>query len=87
MMAARHEDYVTIARQANRELWQAWLTLKGLQNEWNAQDLGNTLDLDENGENGHLNAAQVGAVVFDTANAIDTAVMQVGHSTNITNLL
>jgi hypothetical protein len=86
-MAARDEDFTTIVRQANRELWQAWLTLKSLQNEWNAQDYGNTLDLDEAGENGHLNAAQVGAVVFDTANAIDTAVMQIGHATNITNLL
>jgi hypothetical protein len=86
-MAARDEDYVTLVRQANRDLWEAWLVLKGLQNEWNAQDYGNTLDLDVSGDNGHLDATKVGAVVFDTANAIDTAVMQIGHSTNVTNLL
>jgi hypothetical protein len=86
-MAARDEEFTMITRQAAAQLWEAWLTLKGLQNEWNAQDYGNTLDLDVGGVNGHLSPSQVGAVIFDTANAIDTSVMQVGHSTNVTNLL
>lgn len=86
-MVARHDDYVTTVRQNAATLWNAWLNLIAAQEEWTAQDLGNTLDIDPNGENGHLTAVQVGAVVFDTANAINTAVMDIGHATNITNLL
>jgi len=85
----RQADYVTLVRQEARKLWESLNTLQSLQNEWNALDYGNTLT-DENafvGENAHLSAADVGAVVFDTANTIRTDVMAAGHATNVAKLL
>lgn len=83
----RPSDFVTEARQAARQLWQAHQRLEALQAEWNALDYGNTLDAAAfAGENAALNAAQVGAVVFDTANAI-RAVLSAGHATNMARLL
>jgi hypothetical protein len=42
-MAARDEEFTMITRQAATQLWEAWLTLKGLQKEWNAQAYGDNL--------------------------------------------
>ena len=83
---SRQSDYITIVRQKTRDLWSAWLDLKAMQEEWNALDYGTTL-ADFVGENEGLTAQQVGAVVFDTANAIDTLVMDIGHATNMAKLL
>jgi hypothetical protein len=85
-MAARDEEFTMITRQAAAQLWEAWLTLKGLQKEWNAQAYGDNLDLDAGGVNGHLDAVKVGAVIFATADAIET-VMLAGNATNVTDLL
>lgn len=88
----RKKDFKTKAREAARRLWGAYQELKGLQDEWNAQDYGNTLGTDVANPDGSgsehvgLAPAAFGAVVFDTANAID-AVMDSGHATNITNIL
>lgn len=85
---ARKSDYITQARQAARDLWNAEQTLLRLQAEWNAQDYGNTMTTDDfEGENAGLTTAQVGAVVFDTANAVNTLVLSIGHATNLTNVL
>lgn len=84
---ARKSDFITQARQAARNFWDAYHTFLKLQAEWNGQDYGSTLDSDDfTGENVGLTAANIGAVVFDTANAIKTS-MDAGHATNVTNIL
>jgi len=87
---SRQSDFVTLARQETRNLWNAWLELKSMQEEWNALDYANTLGDEDDafaGENEGLSASEVGAVIFDTANAIDTEVMDAGHATNMAKLL
>ena len=53
--------------------------------EWNALDYGTTLDAGE-GENAGIVRADVGAVVFGTADALRT-VLNSGHATNMAKLL
>lgn len=84
---SRQSDFVTLARQEARRLWEALNALEALQKEWNALDYGNTLGAEAfAGQNDHLNALQVGAVVFDTAAAI-RAQFDAGHATNVARLL
>ena len=83
--AARQSDYISEARTAVRQLWQAINTLKSLQREWTAEDYGNTLADGVNANLG-INRAAVGAAVFATADAIVT-VLDTGHATNLANLL
>lgn len=78
---ARTDDYVTEVRNYARMVWEGTNGLQSLQPEWNALDYGNTLP-DTQGVTG----AQVGAVVFDAANAIRT-VMNTGVATNIAKVL
>lgn len=82
---SRESDYISEARQANRELWNAINTLVSLQREWNALNYSQELT-DFQGENEGLTGAQVGAVVFDSANAFVT-VLNAGHATNMAKLL
>lgn len=82
---SRESDFITEARSHARALWNAVNALEALQNEWNALDYGNTLDVGV-GENDGLNATAVGAVVFDSANAI-RATLNAGHATNVAKLL
>ena len=82
---ARSQDYITEARAANKQIWDALNELVALQREWNALDYGNTLE-DGAGNNDGVSAAEVGAVVFDTANAF-VGVLGAGHATNMANLL
>lgn len=82
---SRQQDYITEARNAAQQLWDAILTLEAMQSEWNAQDYSNELP-DGTGANDGYAAAEVGSVVFDTANAM-RAVLNAGHATNVTNLL
>lgn len=82
---SRESDYISNAREAARQLWDAVNTLVAMQRQWNALDYGNTLPAGE-GENAGLTDTEVGAVVFDTANAI-VAVFGQGHATNIAKLL
>ena len=82
---ARSQDYITEARAANKRIWDAINELVALQREWNALDYGNTLE-DGAGNNDGVSAAEVGAVVFDTANAF-VGVLGAGHATNMANLL
>jgi hypothetical protein len=84
-MANRQQDYITEARAANRAVWDGINQLVALQREWNALDLGNTL-ADGEGENAGYTKGEVGAVVFDTANAF-VAVLGQGHATNMARLL
>lgn len=81
----RTQDYITIVRQKNKQLWDAINELVALQREWNALDYGSTLPAGE-GENTGVTSAEVGAVVFDTTNAFVT-VLGAGHATNMAKLL
>ena len=82
---AREQDFITLARQQNKAIWDGINALVAMQREWNALDYGNTL-ADGLGENADYTAAEVGAVVFDTANAF-VAVLAAGHATNMAKLL
>ncbi len=83
--AMREQEYIAQARAANRKIWDGINELKALQPEWNALDYGTTLD-EGSGENAGITAAEVGAVVFDTANAL-TTLLAGGHATNMAKLL
>ena len=82
---SRQADYISEARAANRQVWDGINALKALQREYNALDYGNTLP-DGSGENDGITKAEVGAVVFDTANALVT-LLDAGHATNMAKLL
>lgn len=84
-MANRHQDFIDEARQANKAIWDNINKLVALQREWNALDYGSTLPDGEDGNAGYT-AAEVGAVVFDTANAM-VGVLGQGHATNMGKLL
>ena len=81
----RGQDYISEARAANKAAWDAINALVSLQREWNALDYGNTLPQGD-GANAGITPTEVGAVVFDTANAF-VAVLAAGHATNMANLL
>lgn len=81
----RESDYITSVREANRDLWNSINTLVAFQREWTALDYGNTLS-EGTGDNAGLTAAEIGAVVFDTANAM-VALLNTGHATNMAKLL
>ena len=85
-MANRHQEFITLARQHAAALWEASTSLLEMQKEWNALDYGNTLPDGENGNAGYTNA-DVGAVVFATANEIKLRILDTGHATNLANLL
>jgi hypothetical protein len=82
---SRQADYISEARAANRQVWEGINTLKSLQREYNALDYGNTLP-DGSGENEGISKAEVGAVIFDTANAM-VSLLDTGHATNMAKLL
>lgn len=84
-MAAREQDFITEARNLNKQVWDGINALVALQREWNSLDYGSTLDAGE-GSNEGITSAEVGAVVFDTANAFVT-VLNSGFATNMAKLL
>lgn len=75
----------TQAREYARQLLDTVTGLEAMQTRWNSLDSGNTMIP---GEGVHLGlvAADVGAVVFATANAV-RALLTSGHGTNISKLL
>jgi hypothetical protein len=77
---SQQEEYVAAVRAANKQVWDGINNLVELQRQWNALDYGHTLTL-----TGYT-AAEIGAVVFDTANAMVT-VLGAGHATNMAKLL
>jgi hypothetical protein len=84
-MAGRQQDYYTLARNHNKAIWDGINALVALQREWNALDYGNTLEPGA-GANEGLTDTDIGAVVFDTANAM-VGVLNAGHATNMAKLL
>lgn len=85
MAAVREQAYYNDVRNANQAVWDGINKLVALQREYNALDYGNTLDAGE-GPHAGITKAEVGAVVFDTANAL-VAVLGAGHATNMAKLL
>lgn len=83
---ARGQDYYTLARQYNKQLWDALNDLESLQPEWTAGDYSNELENGE-GENAGLVPADINAVVNTSANAIRTFITENFHSTNLVKLL
>jgi len=82
LMALRDAQYIESVKAANKKVWDGINDLIELQKEWNALDYGSTL-VDTTGV---LTAADIGAVVFDTANAL-VAVQNAGYATNMAKLL
>ena len=82
---AREQDFYTQARNNNKAIWDGINALVAMQREWNALDYGNTLEPGA-GANEGLTDVEVGAVVFDTANAM-VGVLNAGHATNMAKLL
>lgn len=79
---SRHEEFVADARRYSRAIWDNLLLLQALQREWNALDYGSTLEAPIDGPT----AAEVGSVVFATADAIED-LLATGHATNMAKLL
>jgi hypothetical protein len=82
---ARHQDFITAARIATRKVWEGINELRSMQKEWNGKDYGTTLPAGT-GMNDGVTKAEVGAVVFDTVDAVDT-LLAAGHATNLSKLL
>jgi hypothetical protein len=80
-MSTRSAEFVADARRITRAIWDNLNALQVLQAEWNALDYGSNL-----GTHDDLLPADVGAVVFDTANAL-RATLASGHATNMAKLL
>ena len=85
MSATRENQFITAARDSNRKVWEGINELVAMQREWNALDYGKTLG-DGVGANDGLVKTDIGAVIFDTANALVT-ILNVGHATNMAKLL
>ena len=81
------QTFINRARAAATALWNAQQELLELQKSWNALDYGNTIVTpdDFTGDNEGLTGAQIGAVVFDTANAVQV-VLDAGHATNVARI-
>lgn len=84
-MTTRERDYYTNARASARKVWDGINELVALQREYNALDYGNSLPDGEANHSGVV-AADLGAAVFDTANAL-AAVLAAGHATNLAKVL
>lgn len=86
MSASRQQDYYSLARAANRQIWDGMHALLALQDEWNALDYGTTL-ADGVGENTGLVKTDIGSVVFDTATELKTRIFDTAFKTNMAKLL
>ena len=82
---SRQSDFISAARSANKKIWDGINELIALQREWNGLDYGTTLQDGVDGNAGYTKD-EVGAVVFDTANAMVT-LLNSGHATNMAKLL
>lgn len=90
---SRQSDYMTEVRQLAKQLTDAILGLEAKQSEYNwlaygdAPAEGQPANLPDGvGDNAGITRGEIGAVVFDTANAM-RAVLNAGHGTNLAKLL
>lgn len=82
---ARADSYYAEVRARARAIWEGINELKSLQQEWNALDYTNTL-ANGSGSNAGLTKTEIGAVVFDSTNAL-LELLGEGHATNLAKLL
>lgn len=81
----REQDFYSEHRANVRKVLEGINGLVAGQREYNALDYGNTLEPGA-GENDGVTKVEIGAVVFDTANAL-VAVLNAGHATNMYKVL
>lgn len=85
----RQSDFITQSRIFARMIYEGVTGLKTMQNEFNYAGYGSG-GADPlpagSGDNSGILAADVGAVVFDTADALKT-VLDGGHGANLSKLL
>jgi hypothetical protein len=85
----RQSGYITEAREHARRIYSSISALKTMQSEFNYGGYGpqgaNPLP-DGQGDNEGVTAAQVGAVIFDTTDALK-GLLDGGHGANIAALL
>lgn len=88
MSAARQDEYKARARALARQVYLGIIDLHAMQSEWNHAAYG-----DQGGgvfglqtAEGEPTAAQFGAAIFDSADAI-VALLGSGHGTNLSALL
>lgn len=86
MTTNREQDFISEARTHAQVVYNGINALLALQVEWNALNYGANLD-DGTGDNAEITAAQVGAVVFDTANELKLRILDTGHAANLAALL
>jgi len=79
------QDYYTQTREAARQVWEGLNQLLALQAEWNAGTYGDDLGAGT-GDNDGLTKDDLGPVIFDGANALETA-LNAGHATAFVKLL
>ena len=82
---SRQQQFISDARAKAKTLWETYLELKAMQEEWDALDYTNTLP-DGTELNDGYTKAEVSAVINTTIDAITTLMGQ-GHATNIAKLL
>lgn len=80
-MTQSHVTYIQNIKYQVKMLWTAIDALQDAQRQWNAGNYGVTLETD-----GSITKEDVGAVVFDTADALD-ALLDGGHAGNLVKLL
>ena len=80
---SRETNYYNNVRAANRQIWDGINALVALQREYNTLALA--ADTGSSASDG-ITKLELGAVVFDTANAFQTLLGQ-GHATNMAKLL
>ena len=83
---AQKQAFINAARDAATQRWAYQQTCARLQAEWNALAYGDNLTPEDfTGDNAGITPAQIGAVVFDTAN-LDQATLNAGSATNIARI-
>lgn len=84
---ARKSDFVAEVRRDVALITEGLSDLLAKQTEWAALDYGTSMEPEDlEGSSAAVLPADVGAVVFDTANALK-AVLNAGHATNLYKLL
>ena len=83
---SRHQDYITLVRQATKNFWNSVNEIESLKQEWNPGDYSNTLE-DGLGDNDGITKAEINAVVNTSIPAIKDFINNNFHNTNLVKLL
>lgn len=83
---SREQDFYTLTRQANTQIWDALNQMAALRREWTARDFGSSLDAGE-GQNEGLVKDDLQSVLFTTGQALDEFLTNGFHYTGMAKLL